>query len=204
MASNEQDVLLGVLNEIQRDSNATQRQIAGNLGIALGLANACLKRCVKKGLVKITQAPANRYLYYLTPAGFTEKSRLTADYLGKSFNFYRTARGQCLDIMDEALRRNWHSFALAGASDLAEIMALCATERIQLAGIVDEATCGRTLGGLPVVANLSDVAPASAVVITALNGAQALFDHYSVILGSDRVLAPPLLGVSPLHQTYFT
>jgi len=28
--------------------------------------------------MKIKQAPANRYVYYLTPKGFAEKSRLTA------------------------------------------------------------------------------------------------------------------------------
>ena len=73
-------------------------------GIALGLANAYLKRCVKKGLIKVSQAPANRYAYYLTPKGFTEKSRLTAEYLTISFNFFRDARAQCAALLDGAAR----------------------------------------------------------------------------------------------------
>ena len=45
-----------------------------------------------KGLVKMSQVPLNRYAYYLTPQGFAEKSRLTAEYLSVSFNFFRRAR----------------------------------------------------------------------------------------------------------------
>ena len=63
---------------VEENSQITQRSLASELGIALGLTNAYLKRCVRKGWVKINQAPANRYAYYLTPRGFAEKSRLTA------------------------------------------------------------------------------------------------------------------------------
>ena len=76
----EDNVTLSILEAIENKNDMTQRHLADNLGVALGLANSYLKRCVKKGLVKIHQAPANRYLYYLTPKGFSEKSRLTTQY----------------------------------------------------------------------------------------------------------------------------
>ena len=69
-------IVLSLLNSVD-DGAQSQRRIAEELGIALGLVNAYLKRCVKKGLVKVSQAPARRYAYYLTPQGFAEKSRLT-------------------------------------------------------------------------------------------------------------------------------
>ena len=69
-------IVLNLLNSVD-DGAQSQRRIAEDLGIALGLVNAYLKRCVKKGLVKVSQAPARRYAYYLTPQGFAEKSRLT-------------------------------------------------------------------------------------------------------------------------------
>jgi len=46
-------ITLGVLSAIEEDERATQRAISQELGIALGLANAYLKRCVKKGFVKV-------------------------------------------------------------------------------------------------------------------------------------------------------
>jgi len=50
-------IVLNLLNSVD-DGAQSQRRIAEDLGIALGLVNAYLKRCVKKGLVKVRQAPA--------------------------------------------------------------------------------------------------------------------------------------------------
>jgi DNA-binding MarR family transcriptional regulator len=82
----ENSMTLELLEAIEEKSDVTQRRLARELGVALGLANSYLKRCERKGLVKIHKAPANRYLYYLTPKGFAEKSRLTAEYLSASFS----------------------------------------------------------------------------------------------------------------------
>ena len=76
----EERIVLDLLNSVD-DGAQSQRRIAEELGIALGLVNAYLKRCIKKGYVKVSEAPARRYAYYLTPKGFAEKSRLTVQYL---------------------------------------------------------------------------------------------------------------------------
>ncbi|MFL6646678.1 MAG: winged helix-turn-helix transcriptional regulator, partial [Sulfurifustaceae bacterium] len=76
--------LLELLDVVGQKSDVSQRHLARHLGVALGLANSYLRRCVRKGWIKISTAPANRYLYYLTPKGFSEKSRLTAKYLSTS------------------------------------------------------------------------------------------------------------------------
>src|ERR1700683_182480 len=93
--SEDERILLDLLNSVERDGGQSQRRLASELGIALGLVNAYLKRCVKKGLIKVTHAPARRYMYYLTPQGFAEKSRLTAEYLSSSFSFFRRAQSDC-------------------------------------------------------------------------------------------------------------
>src|SRR5881394_1935399 len=95
-------ILLDLLESLERNGGQGQRRIASELGIALGLVNAYLKRCVKKGLVKISDAPARRYAYYLTPHGFAEKSRLTVQYLSDSFSFFRKAKSDCARVFDEA------------------------------------------------------------------------------------------------------
>ena len=68
----EDTVTLEILQVIDSKKDVTQRHLASRLDVALGLANSYLKRCVHKGLIKIQQAPANRYFYYLTPKGFSE------------------------------------------------------------------------------------------------------------------------------------
>ena len=117
----EENVTLEILEAIEARSDVTQRHLARRTGTALGLTNSYLKRCVRKGLVKIHQAPANRYLYYLTPKGFAEKSRLTAQYLSVSLAFYRKAGDSCHDAFQRCEARGWKRVVLCGVSDLAEI-----------------------------------------------------------------------------------
>ena len=101
------DMTLGVLSAVEEDSSITQRSLSNTLGIALGLTNSYLKKCIDKGLVKIKQVPANRYAYYLTPTGFNEKSRLTTEYLKLSFSFYRRAKNDLTNIMSECIKKKF-------------------------------------------------------------------------------------------------
>jgi len=116
--------VLDILQAVEQSENITQRHLAKRVGIALGLANSYLKRCIKKGLIKVKQAPANRYLYYLTPKGFTEKSRLTAEYLTESFSFYRSASYSVKQLLAHCARENLNEILLLGESELAEIVCL--------------------------------------------------------------------------------
>src|SRR3974390_2495491 len=109
-------IVLGLVSSVENGGARSQRRIAAELGIALGLVNAYLKRCVKKGLVKVNDAPARRYAYYLTPQGFAEKSRLTVQYLSVSFSFFRKAKSDCARVFEEAAARDLNRVVLAGKS----------------------------------------------------------------------------------------
>ncbi|MGH8510088.1 MAG: winged helix-turn-helix transcriptional regulator [Gammaproteobacteria bacterium] len=56
-AEKEDAVTLEILSAIEEKSDLCQRHIADRLGVALGLANSYLKRCVRKGLLKMQHAP---------------------------------------------------------------------------------------------------------------------------------------------------
>src|SRR5260370_26833603 len=113
-------IVLDLSTSLEYDGERSQRHIAAELGIARGLVNAYLKRCVKKGLVKVHDAPARRYAYYLTPQGFAEKSRLTVQYLSNSFSFFRLAKGECAGVFEAAKASGFDRLVLAGKSDLAD------------------------------------------------------------------------------------
>lgn len=192
----EVEITLGLLNAIERDSGVTQRTLASELGIALGLANAYLKRCAKKGLIKVAQVPANRYAYYLTPQGFAEKSALTARYLTQSFNLFRHSRRQYDELLAFFATRGWKRVAFAGVGDLAEIAILCAPNHgITVVGFLDGGR-GETFHSLPVVNRLKDLGPVDAVIITDMAAPQEMFDALVKVLPRERVLAPKLLSVS--------
>jgi len=202
ISEDETKITLGLLNAVEANSALTQRTMARELGIALGLANSYLKRCVRKGLIKVQQVPANRYAYYLTPKGFAEKSRLAADYLTISFNFFRGAREQCTAILDHCAAQGWRRIAIAGASDLSEIAVLCAQDHaVEIAGIIDDQIDRPTFAGLPVALRLKELGAVSAVMVCDMTNQQAIFDALVDSLARERVLTPPLLGVSRTKPT---
>jgi DNA-binding MarR family transcriptional regulator len=185
------EITLGVLTAVESSEELTQRKIAQSLGIALGLANAYLKRCVRKGLIKIEQIPMRRYAYYLTPYGFAEKSRLTAEYLAVSFDFFRQARRECAALLAYAKRRNWQRVGLIGAGELAEVAVLSAGEmEISIELIVDWQRAGQKCAGKPVISEFDpDLRVVDALVFTAIDQPQS---HYESIQRAIAAAAFPM------------
>ena len=190
-------IMLGLLDAVEQNRAQSQRLLASELGIALGLVNAYLKRCIKKGLVKVRTAPARRYAYYLTPQGFAEKSRLTVEYLSYSFGFFRQAKTDCSELFKAASTRGIERVLLAGQSDLAEIAALCAMEHgIKIAGVVQEGAAKARFIGLPVFATFDAVSgPFDAVLVTDLLRPSEACEAAIARFGVDRVLVPDLLRI---------
>jgi DNA-binding MarR family transcriptional regulator len=196
-------IVLNLLTSVEHDGERSQRRIAAELGIALGLVNAYLKRCVKKGLVKVHDAPARRYAYYLTPHGFAEKSRLTVQYLSDSFSFFRKAKDDCTHLFEEAAARGFERLVLAGKSDFTEIAILCAVDAgATVVAIVDSRSEGSRFVGVEVVGFYSDVKGGfDAIIVTDVARAQASYEQAVEACGKDRVLVPALLGLRPQKST---
>jgi len=193
--SREESLTLEILETIDSQSDVTQRHLANRLGVALGLANSYLKRCVRKGLIKIEQAPANRYLYYLTPRGFAEKSRLTAEYLSSSFDFYRRSSSSCSRVFAECNRQQFEGVVLCGASELAEIASLRASELgVKIVAILDRNTDRSEYIGIPVWSSLDGKYDFDACVITDINPDSDLVSYVRKCVPELRILIPDILG----------
>jgi len=190
-------IVLNLLNSVD-DGAQSQRRIAEDLGIALGLVNAYLKRCIKKGLVKVSQAPARRYAYYLTPQGFAEKSRLTVEYLSSSFSFFRHAKADCTRVFQLAREQNFQNLVLCGKSDLAEIAVLSAVDSsVSIIAIVDRDAGEMLFAGKQVFSDYDRLlVPFDAVVITDVVNTRHAFDEAVRLCGAGRVLVPSLLGLN--------
>lgn len=184
-------IVLGVLDVVERDPSVTQRSVARELGIALGLANAYLRRCVRKGLIKVSEVPRRRYAYYLTPQGFAEKSRLTATYLSDSFSFFRMARTQCAELFALAAARGQQRVALLGQGDLAEIASLVAREHpVEIIGVMAAGDDAARLA-----AELAAIGPADAIVVTALVDPRGALAAALRVFDAERVYVPAILRV---------
>ena len=188
-------IMLGLLESVERGGEQSQRRLASELGVALGLVNAYLKRCVSKGLVKVRSAPTRRYAYYLTPRGFAEKSRLTVEYLSYSLSLFRQAKNDCIVAFEAARARDLNRFAILGASELAEIAAICAIEsNITITAVVDPRSSAERVVGVPRVGSFDQIAETDAVFVADPNAPHAAIDEAISKFGANRIFAPALIG----------
>jgi DNA-binding MarR family transcriptional regulator len=162
---------LKFLEAIESGQSTSQRDLAEQLNISLGLVNSFIKRLARKGYFKITHIPRNRVAYLLTPKGVAEKSRLTYEYIQFSFRYFRDARRKLKTLLVQCERQNVKRIVFWGISDLAEIAYLSLHETgIELVGIADGDRAGETFFGHRVLSaeELKKVA-FDRVLITAIN-----------------------------------
>ena len=155
----EERIVRELLVGIERDPAISQRKLSEDLGVSVGSINWYIKRCVKKGLVKLGQAPVKRYLYYLTPDGFAEKTRLTASYLSISFDIFRAGRQQYEALFNLCEAKGWTNIILLGESELTELalLVLSRHENIKAHCIFDIDSTKTTIADLPVLSTLKDI-----------------------------------------------
>ena len=193
----EEDTTLKIIHAIEHNGATSQRTLAKDVEIALGLTNAYLKRCIRKGWVKVTEAPTQRYFYYLTPKGFSEKARLTASYLSNSFEMFRSARGQCDEILEHCCKEGLSRIALVGSSDLGEVAILSSlNDSAEIIGVLDESSNQSSIAGVPIVTKLADLPSFDVVIITDMQTPQATFEKLLQALPSNRIFAPDLLRIN--------
>jgi len=140
--------MLRLMGELDRDGNSSQRELSQRLNISVGLVNAFLKRLVNKGYFKVKTMPRNRLKYFLTPEGLARKSRLTAEYLLYSVNFYRDVKELLLRKFNEMESNHVSKVLYFGAGEVAEMAYLyLQLTRIELVGLIDDQKKGKNFFG---------------------------------------------------------
>ena len=140
---------LQLLRAVEQDCYVTQRSLATQMGVALGLANLYLKRLVHKGYIKINTIPSHRIKYLLTSDGMIEKSRLTYQYIQHSLSYYRDMRQRLKQVLSGLSQVGAKRIVVYGTSELAELAYLTLREmNFTLVGFVDDAQ-GQTFLSYP-------------------------------------------------------
>ena len=129
---------LRVLELVEERDKITQRGVASELEIAVGMANALIKRLVLKGYIKVKDAPSRRYCYYITPEGFMEKGRLVSKYIANSFKFFGEARRDYDAIACQISVGQVTGVCCVGTGEVMEIAQMVfATHNIEVVCVLD-------------------------------------------------------------------
>jgi DNA-binding MarR family transcriptional regulator len=139
---------LKLLEALEAREGTTQRELARDLNISLGLVNSFMKRLAKKGYFKISTIPRNRVKYLLTPRGLREKSRLTYDYIHYSIGFYREIKAVLRALFSRLEGEGVERLALYGCEEVAELAYLfLQNSTIALVAVFDATGDGRVFYG---------------------------------------------------------
>ncbi|MEK6372969.1 MAG: MarR family EPS-associated transcriptional regulator [Acidobacteriota bacterium] len=86
------EVRYRLLKHLAEHPDASQRELARQLGVSVGKVNYCLKALIEKGWVKARNFRNSNhkagYLYILTPRGIEEKVSVTSSFLRRKLDEY--------------------------------------------------------------------------------------------------------------------
>ena len=115
---------LRLLEEVEDTPEVSQRGLALRLGIALGVANLLLRNLIRKGYIRATRVGCRRWVYALTPAGFSRKAQLTFSYVERFRDHYKRVRMLLRDDLGDLATDPRSRIAIYGSTELAELMYL--------------------------------------------------------------------------------
>jgi DNA-binding MarR family transcriptional regulator len=130
---------LTLFNSVESSPETNQRQLAQELGVSLGLTNTYFQRVLKKGWVRAKQVNPRRWLYFLTPQGALEKSRLSLSYMHRTLDSFRELKSKGDEHLRILSNKGVSGIHLCGENDLTEVLSFCFSGfEIELLSIIPE------------------------------------------------------------------
>jgi EPS-associated MarR family transcriptional regulator len=98
----QEDARFRLLQALEQNPEATQRELAAALGLSLGAINYSLKALAERGLVKLGNFTRSDrklgYAYVLTPAGLAEKAGLARRFMARKREEYEALREELEEL----------------------------------------------------------------------------------------------------------
>jgi hypothetical protein len=130
---------LTLFNTVESTPGINQRQLARELDVSLGLANTYFQRVLKRGWVKAKQVKPRRWLYFLTPQGALEKSRLSISYMHRTLDSFRELKSKGDEHLRILSNKGVSGIHLCGEDDFTEVVSFCFSGfEIELLSVISE------------------------------------------------------------------
>jgi hypothetical protein len=132
---------LTLFNTVESSPEVNQRQLAQELDVSLGLTNTYFQRVLKKGWIRAKQVKARRWIYFLTPQGALEKSRLSLSYMQRTLDSFRELKSKGDEHLRILSQKGIRGIHLCGENDLTEVLSFCFSGvEIELLSVIPEKT----------------------------------------------------------------
>lgn len=105
IAQQREDVHFRVLRLLETRPDASQREIAEELGVSLGAINFCVKALIDKGHIKLANFKASKnklgYVYALTPEGIANRAQLAAGFIRRKMAEFEAIQAELEQLQGE-------------------------------------------------------------------------------------------------------
>ncbi len=191
---------LNFLSYLEDGKETTQKNISNNISVSIGFINALIKKFLKKGVIKIKQAPYKRFIYYLTPQGFSEKARLVNEYFNDSLFFFKSLR---LEFNKLFIKDRCSGYYLYGTGEVCEIAILSAQEnKKKIISIIDPTFKKKKYLDFNVLKKIPNNIEKFKIVITTTSNQQALFFKLKKLVNVDKILFIESMCISTEKPTF--
>ena len=107
---------IDLLEALNAEKTPTQRELANQTGMSLGMVNNLIKKCARKGLLKIEKASGRHIKYNLTPQGLKKISERSLNYIKRSYQAIKVLTSTLLEQVEIDLEAE-RDIYLYGAKD---------------------------------------------------------------------------------------
>lgn len=197
---NRKSIELNLLSLLEEGKETSQKNISNNVSVSIGFINALIKKFVKKGVIKIQQAPYKRFIYYLTPQGFSEKAKLVNEYFRDSLTFFKSLRKEFNNLFknDKSLE-----YFLYGTGEVCEIALLSAQEnKKKISAIIDPGYKEKKYFNYKVLNKLPQKLFDKKIVITSPSNQQLLYYKLKKQLKDNQILYIKSMCISKKKPNY--
>ncbi len=120
---------MDILKIVGENPNISQRKIAQQVGVSLGQVNFLIKKCAKKGFIKIEGQTSKSLKYNLTPKGLAEKTALTLQYVKMSYAAVIALSDKIRELVDQYELQGKRIYVFGEQDEMMEICRLALGSR---------------------------------------------------------------------------
>lgn len=108
--------LQSIANTLEEEPLASQRLLAENAGMSIGLMNAVLKRFVERGWIMLSNVNLRKLSYAITPEGIAELTARSQKFAKRTFALANQYNDKLCNLILEAKAQGKNTFCLYGPS----------------------------------------------------------------------------------------
>ena len=108
--------LQNIADTLKEEPLASQRVLAENAGMSIGLMNAILKRFVERGWIMLTNVNLRKLSYAVTPAGIAELSARSQKFAKRTFEIANKYNEILCKVVSDASQKGKSTLVLYGNS----------------------------------------------------------------------------------------